>query len=82
MSDLPQAKVAASLLAQCKVQASAKDPRLKIEAATWQLFFELPLWKLLKLRDDAIALPANAVEHDEEELPIAASFSHQTKEGK
>lgn len=80
----PQAKVVKALHSSSKAQTHSTDPRLKIEAANWQLFFELPLWKLLKLRDDAVSLPAPVVKADEldlnasdDELPQAVNFSKQ-----
>ena len=51
----PQAKVLKALHSAARVQSTVSDPRLKIEAAMWQMFFELPLSTLLEIRESAIS---------------------------
>ena len=50
----PSLKVVRALQTSSAVQATSKDPRTKIEAATWQLFFSLPLSTLFGARDSAL----------------------------
>lgn len=54
MKDTPQAKVVKALSAAAKVQSTAPDPRAKIEAAMWQMFFDLPETELIEIRDRAV----------------------------